>query len=125
MDDIFQFLLKSVPRADKVGNSQHCAVVVHKGSILSVGHNKKKSHPLQKFFADKEEKIFIHAELDALTKIKDKNVLTECDLYVLRVTGGKNVSNSEPCVGCKRALKYFKIRNTYWTTDGHNNWLRS
>lgn len=121
---VFKELLKHVHGADMVGNSLHCAAIVHKGSILSIGVNKKKTHPIQKLFADKPEKDCIHAEIDAIVKVKDKDILKECELYVLRLTKGNRIGNSKPCAGCMNALSYYGIKKFHWTEDGNQNWLR-
>lgn len=121
---IFKELLKHVHGADMVGNSLHCAAIVHKGNILSIGLNKKKTHPLQKKFADRPEKDCIHAEIDALVKIKHKHILKDCDIYVLRLTKGNRIMNSKPCAGCEKAINFYGIKNIYWTTDdGNKDWM--
>lgn len=122
MNDIFKELRRLVEKADLIGNSQHCAAVVHKGKILSVGFNKKKTHPFQKKYSDRPERLYLHAELDAILGIKDKTILSSCDIYVLRLSKGNQVLNSEPCEGCKKALKFYQFQNIYWTTDANKDW---
>lgn len=120
---VFQELLKHIHGADTVGNSRHCAAIVHNGSILSIGVNKKKTHPIQKLFADKPEKDFIHAEIDAIVKVKNKDILKECSIHVLRLTKGNRIGNSKPCLGCMNALNHYGIKKIYWTDNGNQNWL--
>lgn len=123
MNEIFQELRKCVVKADMVGNGQHCAAVVHRGKIISVGLNKRKTHPLQKLFADRPERQFIHAEIDAISKIKRKYILQDCAVYVLRLSKGNRITNSEPCEGCKKALMFYNIKEIYWTRNENDDWL--
>lgn len=113
--DIFEVLRQNVTKADMVQNSQHCAAVVQNGKILTIGYNRKKTHPLQKKFQNRPERLCLHAEIDAISKIKRKHILNTCDLYILRLSKGGTVSNSEPCDGCKKAIKFFNIKRVYWT----------
>lgn len=117
MNEIFKELAKHALKADSVGNSRHSTAIVHKGKILSIGLNRRKTHPLQKLFSDRPERLYIHSEIDAITKIKNKTILKECDVYVLRLTKGGHIGNSKPCEGCKKALTYYGIQGIYWTED--------
>lgn len=84
-----------------------------RGRILSVGNNSyTKSHPLQGKFAEKVGKpdaIFLHAEMDALRKLKDwdrayKIVVTRYD------KNGEPVI-AKPCKICNAAIKHAGIKH--------------
>lgn len=97
---------------------RHAACIVHKGRVLSIGTNRQKSHPMQKKFADKDCKIFLHAELSAIIQVINRHgvdILTESELYVLRLTKGGNIGNSKPCTGCAKAIEAFGIEKVFWT----------
>jgi len=84
-----------------------------RGRVLSVGNNSyTKSHPLQVKFAEKVGKpdaIFLHAEMDALRKLKDwdrayKIVVTRYDKI------GEPVI-AKPCKICNAAIKHAGIKH--------------
>lgn len=113
----FDTLKREVLNAELIGASRHAAAIVHKGDIISIGHNKRKTHPLMLKFQHKEHNLFLHAEIDAISKIRDKKLLTDCSLYVMRLSKGNNISNSEPCQTCWNAIRFFGIKpkNVYWS----------
>lgn len=100
------------------------AVVVDNKSILSVGVNGEKSHPLQvkynihRFGRDNTADHLLHAELDAIIKARRQH-LPHAAIYVYRVMKDGNVGMSRPCKGCMAAMRDFKIKDVYYTTpDG-------
>jgi tRNA(Arg) A34 adenosine deaminase TadA len=121
--DVFKYLLANVHHADLIQNSRHCAAIVHKNEVLSIGWNKKKTHPMQKKYSSRPDRLFVHAEIDAITKIKDKSILKDCDIYVLRLSKSDLISNSKPCPGCNNAIRDYGFKNVYWTTDDNKDWL--
>lgn len=82
-----------------------------KGRLLAEGTNSyTKSHPLQWKFAKQvglEDKIFLHAEIDAIRKVKDKSKIHK--IVVERVEGGKRCK-SKPCPVCEAAILAFGIK---------------
>lgn len=58
-----------------VMNHKHGAIIVHKNNIIAVGYN----YPYANFS--------IHAEVAAISQLKgrEKEVLPECELYVVRI----------------------------------------
>jgi tRNA(Arg) A34 adenosine deaminase TadA len=117
LENIFEELNNKLSESDLIGSSRHAAAIVHNGKILSIGHNRRKTHPLMLKFQHKPYKIFLHAEIDAIVKIKDKTLLKECQLYVARRSKGNNILNSEPCETCKKAIRFFGIKQVYWTEN--------
>lgn len=114
--NIFEKVNNKLDEAEQIGGSRHCAAIVHKGEILSFGFNKRKTHPLMlKFQVNIPEKQYLHAEIDAIRQIKDKSILTECEIYVSRKSRGNNIGNSEPCPICRNAIRYYGIKKVYWT----------
>jgi deoxycytidylate deaminase len=83
-----------------------------RGRLVSVGMNSYvKTHPLQAKIAAEvgaPEKIYIHAELDALIKARGKAVYK---LVVVRVDKKGRYVNAEPCHVCKRAIKIFNVKH--------------
>ena len=117
-EKIFDLLKEESRNADRVKSSQHAACVVYKKQILSVGWNRKKSHPMMSRFSYKEHQIYLHAEVDALIRAINQygnEILKESDLYVLRTTKAGNVADSKPCSGCTDVINAFGIKNVYWS----------
>lgn len=106
-----------------VGAAKIAAAIVYKGRIISIGICSYKSHPLQRKYGRNEHSIFLHAEIDAISKAIGRVDLSKCSLYVVRMKwdGCKRTSLIEglakPCEGCCKAIAAFGIRNVYWTKE--------
>ena len=103
---------------EQVGCGCHAASLRYKNQIVSYGVNKRKTHPLQKRFADKVERIYLHAEIDAIVSFIQKfgsDLLKETELIVVRVTKDGQPALSKPCLGCQKAIRAFNIKNVYYT----------
>jgi deoxycytidylate deaminase len=83
-----------------------------KGNILSIGKNSyKKTHPLQARYADKvgePYKIYLHAEVDAITKCKDLDKAYK--MVITRYDSNNNLGNACPCNICKHAISLTPIK---------------
>lgn len=124
-ENIMRTLEKVAKNADEHW-AKVSSAIVYKGRIVSIGTNKKKSHPFQARFGETEHSIFLHAEISAI-----KNALREisiddmkkADLYVCRVKKEKQYSKqfvcgiAKPCCGCERAIVEFGIKNVYYTNN--------
>jgi deoxycytidylate deaminase len=77
--------------------SRHGAVVVRSGRVLSVGFNKTKNTSLSLGDSNSYHGCTIHAEVDALSRVKNTK---GCIVYVARINReGKGVM-SRPCDNC-------------------------
>lgn len=78
--------------------------------LLAVATNSyKKTHPLQKFFAEKvghHERIFLHAEIAALLRCKDKKPFL---IKVWRYGPDGTFRCARPCPICYEALRAFGV----------------
>ena len=95
------------------------SVLVNKNSIVSVGNNSYKTHPLLKH---RTEWPFLHAEQHAIIK----RGLDNCeglDLYVVRILKNLSYAISYPCTVCKVLIKEVGIRNVYYI-DVKGNFAR-
>lgn len=95
-----------------------CAIITDKkNKIISVGCNSyKKSHPTQAYFAEKvgqDNRIFLHAELDALIKIPYGK--KPYSIFVARVNKKGKSLLAKPCPICSLAIKDAGIKNIYYT----------
>lgn len=91
-------------------NHKHGAIIVYKKNIISSGFNY--------CIGD----LSIHAEVHAISKLKGKEreLLNECDLYVVRIGTGqfKNVLKySKPCYDCQNLICKKGIKKIYYSTN--------
>jgi tRNA(Arg) A34 adenosine deaminase TadA len=97
-----------------------CAIITDKkGNILSVGKNDYyRSHPTQAYYAERcgnGQRIFIHAEIDALTKIPYGK--KPFSIYIARTSKNGTPLLAKPCPICSEAIKDSGIKeeNIYYT----------
>lgn len=99
------------------------AIITRRNNIISVGTNKKKSHPLQKRYSRNIYKIYLHAEtLAIINAIRDGNSLEGTTLWVVRSRNKsrsgigieREMAISLPCIGCQRALISFGIKRVFY-----------
>ena len=118
-DKRLQELITIAQDVSEFDKNRHAAAIYINNRLISIGVNQMKSHPLQAKFGANTDKIFLHAEIDAirnaLRRVKTSE-LHEATMYVARMRQGV-VRLSKPCVGCQRAILHFGIRNVYWTSD--------
>ena len=77
-----------------------------------------KSHTLMKHFSQKagesSDKIWLHAEVAALLKCKDKEVHS---ILVQRYDAFGNPKLARPCKTCQEAIKAFGVKEVRYTTE--------
>lgn len=111
-------LLEACERSDLINFGKHAAAILYKGSVLAIGNNKRKSHPIMCSINKASKKIYLHAEVDAIVKTINAHgieIFPETTLYVLRVTKGGRVTCSEPCSICKDIIESVGIKQVFWT----------
>ncbi len=93
-------------------NNKHGCVIVHRGKILSTGYNccHYNNHNIHTR----------HAEFDCISKIKkirnkNKILLSECSLYVVRINDENNLKNSKPCNKCFEYIIKSGIKKIYYS----------
>ena len=95
---------------------KHGCVIVYNDKIISWGFNKK-NNSLKNFS--------IHAEIDAINRLnkkyKNKKIINNCSLYVVRIRNGFNEEDllkmSKPCVNCASKIKKIGIKTVYYSVD--------
>ena len=122
---IFNFLTKAAEAADHVGiRAKLAAAVVIKNEIISIGFNRRKSHPFQAQYQTNDKQIYLHAETDAINralKYISKEDLKKATLYVARVKYRDNKTKkaiwaeSKPCSGCQKAIDSHGIKSVVHT----------
>ncbi len=84
--------------------------------ISSATNNYDKSHPLQKYFAERvghNEKIYLHAEIAAILRAKDKQIHRIC---IYRYGANGEALLAKPCPVCIEAIRAFNIPTITWST---------
>jgi len=89
------------------------AVLVHRNSIVSIGMNSYKTHPLM---AARTEWPFLHAEQHAIIRAGVDNC-EGLDLYIARVLKNNDLALSKPCKVCTELIKDVGIKNIYYSTN--------
>ena len=117
-DRVYEYLVEHSHNADLVKSSRHAAAIVYRSQIVSAGVNKRKSHPIMQRYQQNEERIYLHAEADALIRFMGMygaDLLPDCSLYVLRTTKSGRVASSKPCTGCMAMIEALNVGQVYWT----------
>ena len=65
-------------------------------------------------------KYGIHAEKNAIMNVKNKNILSECKMVIVRIYKGEIV-NCEPCEKCEKLIDKFNIRKKKIKYIEHHN----
>ena len=89
------------------------AILVHRNSIVSIGMNSYKTHPL---IAARTEWPFLHAEQHAIIRAGVDNC-EGLDLYIARVLKNNDLALSKPCKVCIELIKDVGIKNIYYSTN--------
>jgi deoxycytidylate deaminase len=98
-------------------NHKHGAIIVYKDRIIGTGYNY--------YMAD----FSIHAEVAAIASIhkKQKHILSECDIYVVRI-GPDRFNNplkySRPCTNCSNTIIKNNIKNAFYSTNYEYDTIR-
>lgn len=101
-------------------------IAVYQGTIIGVGFNTNKTHPIQKKYNKyRNGEDFIpklHAEINCLNSIRHLDInFTKVKLYIYRKRKTAKYGMSRPCPSCMAAIKDLGIKNIYYTTnDGYS-----
>jgi len=123
---VMNILSKIAETVEPFPRMRLAAALVYKNEIISIGTNKKKSHPFQKKFGTNEDAIFLHAETDSICNALrkyDTSILAKSRLYVCRVKWFDEnkkrmiLGMAKPCPGCQRAIATFNIKHVCYTTN--------
>lgn len=106
------FLNKAAQIALKsnMGQRHGCVIIDENGEILSTGYNHTTTHMCHKWS--------IHAEIDAIRKIKKNIDLSNVELYVVRIgtdRSGNPLKMSKPCDDCTKQILKSGIGKIYYS----------
>lgn len=91
-------------------NHKHGAIIVHRKNVIAFGHNH--------YFSN----MSIHAEVSAISQIrgKDKDILQECEMYVVRIGPDRfntHLKYSKPCHNCQKFITKKCIKKVFYSTN--------
>lgn len=97
-------------------------VAVYQGTIIGVGFNTNKTHPMQKKYNRyRNGENFIpklHAEINCLNSIRYLDInFSKVKLYIYRKRKSAKYGMCRPCPSCLAAIKDLGIKHIYYTTD--------
>ena len=98
---------------------RHAAVIVKAGRVLSIGRNRDKTHP-DAVGVDEDGEAFtrtIHAEMDAIYKVKNKEHLRGATIYVARKGRNQEPGMSCPCKMCQGLISKYGLKKAVFTTE--------
>jgi len=91
---------------------KHGAVIVKGGRVISIGINKNRNHPTVVSSEHIKTHCSVHAEVDALRKVRNAKGAT---IYVARVNKRGQDRLSRPCDRCHTAIREAGIRKVVYT----------
>jgi len=110
------------------GSAKIAAAVVRGKKIIGLGVNRDKTHPMQAKYNENPDRIFLHAEIDAIKnaiRFINAEDLKKCAMYVVRVKRPDThdkvnwiYGTAAPCDGCMKCLEAFQVHDVIFTTDG-------
>ena len=91
-------------------------IAVYQGTIIGVGFNTNKTHPIQKKYnryRNGEDFIpKLHAEINCLNSIRHLDInFTKVKLYIYRKRKTAKYGMCRPCPSCMAAIKDLGIKN--------------
>ncbi len=97
-------------------------IAVYQGTIIGVGFNTNKTHPMQKKYNRyRNGENFIpklHAEINCLNSIRYLDInFSKVKLYIYRKRKSVKYGICRPCPSCMAAIKDLGIKHVYYTTD--------
>lgn len=101
-------------------------VAVYQNSIIGIGCNTNKTHPMQKKYNMYRKNRYLsetfvpklHAEINCISAIRHMNIdFSRVKLFVYRIRNDQPFGIARPCPSCLAAIKDLGIRNIYYTTN--------
>lgn len=113
---IFRMAKKAIRYSTSKYRLGSCILVNRK--VVSIGFNQMlRTHPLVRKY---DEFKAIHAEVSAILRLKNKDLLNGSTLVVYRETKNGTQELAKPCEVCQRIMKDFGISEVYYSTpDGY------
>jgi cytidine deaminase len=103
--DLYDILYNTAMKSNLI-HKYSCAIIL-RNKILSIGYNyyKAKSWSTDIYECNKYS---IHAEKHAIMKIKNKNILKYCKIYIIKIKNN-DIEDGIPCPMCYHLLNKYKL----------------
>jgi len=98
---------------------RHVAFILRGKTYISVGWNKRKTHPNLKRYSYRPHCDCIHAEMDAIIK-HGKTDCSQNSMIVMRIRKDGSVGNSKPCKGCQRLIDFMGFKEVWYSGEEGN-----
>lgn len=95
-------------KSDILNHKHGCVIISNRGKIIAEGYN---------YFW---RNMSVHAEIDALSKVKNLKSLGSCSMYVVRIGTaqmGHPLKYSRPCEDCTGTILKYGIGKVYYSTS--------
>lgn len=101
-------------------------VAVYQGTIIGIGCNCNKTHPMQKKYNKYRKKSDglppkLHAEINCINSFRHLNInFSKVKIYIYRIRNDQPYGLARPCPSCMAAIRDLGIRDIYYTSnDGY------
>lgn len=115
-DRFLQMALEAIDVNDGL-NAHLAAVIVRGGSVLSIATNTLGLNTFVYHHAPHAGVRSIHAEINAVFKVRRKVDLEDSVMYVARRTYHGDVALAKPCPMCVYVLQRYGIKRVYYTVN--------
>lgn len=106
-------------------SARHCAIVAQGSKILGIGFNRhgwsfkqKGRYPVKKM---NDNCCNVHAEVDALLRVSNRDDINGSTVYVVRTTKNGNLAMSQPCPMCSEILKEHGVKRAFFSISEDEN----
>jgi len=113
-----KLLVKALEAAQEIEesrNHKHVSIVIRKKHVISIGTNKRHTHPLSVIYGYRNDEV--HSELDAIRKIPSK-YRNDLILVNYRFGPNGNLKLARPCNLCMPWCRSVFDKIYYSTTQG-------
>ncbi len=91
--------------------SKYACAITYRDKIISLGFNSYKPHNTYNNNYE-SNKHSVHAEKDAIRKVKNKNILKDCKIYIIKLRNN-DIEQGIPCPMCYNLLKKYNINKIF------------
>lgn len=110
--------LREIKAKSDHGSHKLSAVLLYKGRPLEFGYNSLKSDPkISKYSLVKK----MHAEMNVIFKVKNKELLKDCVMVIYREDKQGNPANARSCEACVSLMKFHGMKHITYSTE--NGWV--
>jgi deoxycytidylate deaminase len=106
-----QFILHDIALKSPCDRQYGC-VILYRNKIIATGYNYYITNSICKQCSYIINKYTIHAEKDAIMKIKNKSILSKCKIYIGKIVNNK-INHCMSCQMCSNLLQKYKCYKTY------------